>query len=252
VGGDPALAAVIFDAGLTLVQAVTPADDVAIGVLDAAGIAYRPDEVAAAMAAAEADLTSRWHHGDWWAREATVRGLFVSAYRLGLGRLAAVGGDEALADRLAHGIYDAYQDTRHWALYPDVLPTLASLRGAGVPMGIISDWGHGLEAIVLELELAAYLEFLVVSSRLGVAKPDPAVFQMALARIGAAPEGAVYVGDTYLKDVLGARAAGLYPVLLDRAGQQPAPDCSRIRSLVELLPLLGLAPAKPPPQPAGA
>ena len=44
-------------------------------------------------------------------------------------------------------------------------------------MGVVSDWGHGLEAIVLELELGRYLRFLVVSSRLGITKPDPSVFE---------------------------------------------------------------------------
>ena len=58
-----------------------------------------------------------------------------------------------------------------------------------------------------------------------------------------APERAVYVGDTYLKDVLGARAAGLAPVLLDRSGAAIVQDCPVVGDLRELVPLLGLAPA---------
>ncbi len=240
--GSPPLEAVVFDAGLTLIQTATPATEVARSVLEDQAVPFEAPDLAQAMDDAQAHLEATWHRGDWWASEAAVRDLFVSAYRQGLPRLPSVGHDTALADRLAAAIYDGYQDTRHWGLYPDVVPTLEALRRAGLCMGIISDWGHGLEAIVLELELHAYLEFLVVSSRVGVSKPDPAVFAMALDRIGVLPERAIYVGDTYLKDVLGARAAGLAPVLLDRSGSAIAHDCQVVGDLRELLPLVGAAP----------
>lgn len=245
VGGHPPLAAVLFDAGLTLIRSATRPEAVAEGVLAASGLPARPTELAAAMDAAQAHLEAVWHRGDWWAAEASVRELFESAYRRGLPEIAAVGADAALAARLASAIYADYQDTRHWALFEDVLPTLEALRKAGITMGIVSDWGHGLESIVLELELADYFAFLVVSSRLGIAKPQPGVFDMALARIGVPARQAVYIGDTYVKDVLGARSAGLAPVLLDRAGRGPAADCPTVRSLTELLPLLGLTAALP-------
>jgi HAD superfamily hydrolase (TIGR01549 family) len=237
------LQAVLFDAGLTLIRAATPAEAVAREALASLGITATPTELAGAMAVAQERLEQRWHRHDWWAAEATVRDLFVSAYRGGLASVQAIGADAALADQAAHAVYDVYQDTRHWALFADVQPTLQALRDAGVAMGIVSDWGHGLEAIILELELGGYLQGLVVSSRLGVSKPDPSVFQMALARLGARAEGTLYIGDTYVKDVLGARAAGLMPVLLDRAAAAPAMDCLVIHRLTDLLPLVGLGPA---------
>jgi putative hydrolase of the HAD superfamily len=239
-GGRPPLEAVLFDAGLTLIQSATPAAAVAGPVLTAQGIPFALPELTRAMDRAEEYLAGTWHSGDWWGAERTVRALFVAAYCHGLPTVAAVGGDTAVARRLAEAIYDSYQDTRHWGLYPDVLPTLTTLRRAGLRMGIISDWGHGLEAIVLELELHGFLEFLVVSSRVGVSKPDPRVFELALGRIGIAAERAVYVGDTYVKDVLGARAAGLTPVLLDRSGRAPPPDCLVVTTLTDLPTLLGV------------
>jgi FMN phosphatase YigB (HAD superfamily) len=138
-------------------------------------------------------------------------------------------------------MYDAYQDTCHWHAFPDVVPALDRLAAAGIRLGIVSDWGHGLEAIVRKLGLAEYMDFVVVSSRLRVSKPDPAVFHMALARIGVAPADALYVGDTYVKDVLGARAAGLTPVLIDRPGHAPAVDCLVVRNLDSLPALCGMA-----------
>jgi len=240
VGATPPLAAVLFDAGLTLIRSATPTAVVAAEVLAAAGLEVHATDLERAMAAAESDLEARWHGGDWWASERSVRALFVHAYEAGLAGLPDVRLTPDRGARLAAAMYEAYLDTRHWALFPDVLPALNALRAAGIQMGVVSDWGHGLEAILLELELGSYFEFLVVSSRLGVSKPSPHVFDMALGRIGVGPRQAIYVGDTYVKDVLGARSAGLTPVLLDRRGVAPPLDCIVIGSLAALLPLVGL------------
>jgi len=240
VDREPMLRAVLFDAGLTLIRSITPASAVALEALADLNLVVAPESAASAMRRADHHLTRIWHHGDWWASEAAVRSLFIGAYQVGLRTLPGVGADEALVDRLAELIYTKYHDIRHWAPFPDVLPTLDALRAAGVTMGVVSDWGHGLETILLELELADYFAFLVISSRLGIAKPEPGVFEMALGRIGVPPAHAVYVGDTYLKDVLGARAAGLTPVLLDRSGHGPPADCLAVRELTDLLGLVGV------------
>jgi putative hydrolase of the HAD superfamily len=240
VGGEPPLRAVLFDAGLTLIRSVTPAEEVAAEALAEFGIVVDPPELALAMQRTDNYLVQTWHQGDWWASETTVRRLFVNAYRAGLADLPPIGGDDALLTRLAELVYVKYHESRHWALFPDVLPTLDALRAADVTLGVVSDWGHGLESILLELELGEYFAFLVVSSRLGIAKPDPGVFEMALNRIGVPARDAVYIGDTYVKDVLGARAAGLTPVLLDRSGEAPPADCLKVRSLTDLLQMVGV------------
>jgi putative hydrolase of the HAD superfamily len=233
-----ALKAVFFDAGLTLIESASPWRVVASDALRALGDRVPEEELDRAMTEALAQLESVWHSGDWWCSETEVRRLFVGAYERGLARHAAAGRPSSWAPGVAQAIYDAYQATRYWALFPDVVPTLRHLRARGVRMGVVSDWGHGLEAILLELGLGSYLEFLVVSSRLGVSKPDPRVFRMALDRVGAGPQETVYVGDTYLKDVLGARAAGITPILLDRHGAAPEVDCTRIQSLGDLVALV--------------
>lgn len=234
--------AVLFDAGLTLIRAASTSAEVAAPVLLAHGIEFDPASLDRVMDDAERHLESQWTAGDWFVSEQGVRRLFVDAYRHALARLAALEGDYATIDTLAGEIYDSYLDTRHWSAYPDVEPTLAALHRAGMAMGVVSDWGHGLEALVLELELGRYLQFLVVSSRLGVTKPDPYVFEMALRRIDVDAAEAVFVGDTYVKDVLGARAAGVTPILLDRSGGAPRVDCAVVHSLLEVLPLLGVPP----------
>jgi putative hydrolase of the HAD superfamily len=68
----------------------------------------------------------------------------------------------------------------------------------------------------------------------GVEKPDPRIFRMALERMGIEPEDAVYVGDVYEIDVVGARAAGMRAYLIDPLMRLGHLDCDRIASLTEL------------------
>lgn len=241
VGGSPPLEGVLFDAGLTLIHERSPAHEVAAEVLGAIGVPFAASALEEAMADAGRRVAGQWHRGDWWLSEASVRRLFTAGYHAGLARLPALADDEAARVRAAAAIYDAYVDARHWRAYDDVLPALTALGAAGVPLAVVSDWGHGLEAILLELELGQHVAFVLVSARIGIGKPDPAGFNMALARLGTRPERTVYIGDTYIKDVLGARAAGMVPILLDRGGALPAMDCAVVRDLTEAAALLGVA-----------
>ena len=68
----------------------------------------------------------------------------------------------------------------------------------------------------------------------GVEKPDPRLFEIALARSGARAETTLHVGDLYSVDVVGARSAGLHAVLLDAADLYEEIDCPRVRSLDHL------------------
>jgi FMN phosphatase YigB (HAD superfamily) len=104
-------------------------------------------------------------------------------------------------------------------------------------LGIISDWGVGLGLILRHHGLIRYFDFAVISAAVRRAKPDPELFQTALRRADAIPDYAVHIGDSYVLDVLGARAAGITPVLIDRAGRlDPAQiDCLVVRDLFGLL-----------------
>jgi len=69
----------------------------------------------------------------------------------------------------------------------------------------------------------------------GSSKPHRDIFLYALGRAGVRADEAVYVGDSYLADVLGSRAAGLHPVLIDRLGKAPPIDAPVVRALTEVL-----------------
>ena len=86
-----------------------------------------------------------------------------------------------------------------------------------------------------ELGIADYLDFTVTSAEVGADKPQPPIFLKALqlAHVNAAE--AIHVGDQYQNDVLGARIAGISPILLDRADYyNEITDCPRIHSLMEV------------------
>lgn len=84
---------------------------------------------------------------------------------------------------------------------------------------------------------------IIVSAEVGIAKPDPSVFRMALDAAGARPDEAWHVGDNLTTDVAGAIGAGLTAVWVNRRGVQQAPDDPmphhEIASLSELADLLG-------------
>jgi putative hydrolase of the HAD superfamily len=78
---------------------------------------------------------------------------------------------------------------------------------------------------------------VVTSAEVGAAKPEPRVFERALAVAGVAPGEALHVGDKVDNDVQGAEAAGIRAVLLQREGEPPV-GVEAIRSLRELPALL--------------
>jgi putative hydrolase of the HAD superfamily len=127
------------------------------------------------------------------------------------------------------------QIPKELALFDDVLPTLRALKGRGLILGALSNLRREPEDLSRRLGLSPYLDFLITSREAGAEKPHPTIFLAALRRAGVSPHEAIHCGDQYYSDVLGARAVGITPVLIDRAGvHTQIDDCARIRSLQEL------------------
>jgi HAD superfamily hydrolase (TIGR01509 family) len=120
---------------------------------------------------------------------------------------------------------------------PTTAPVLRELKRRGFALGIISNADGRLESSFAQAGLTEHFDFFVDSFLVGVEKPDPAIFRSALKQAGVAPHEAAHVGDIYAVDVIGARRAGLVPILYDPAEINPGADCLRIRQLEELLTL---------------
>jgi len=123
----------------------------------------------------------------------------------------------------------------NYVLYDDVLPTLEKLKKRGLIVGLITSLTKDMNLICSGLGLAPYLDFVVTSKEVGANKPEPPIFLAALERAGVSASEAVYVGDQYETDVVGARGVGINPVLIDRYDLlTKVSDCPRINSLTDL------------------
>ena len=125
-------------------------------------------------------------------------------------------------------------------LYSDVIPTLQRLRDADFKLAIVSNWESPLDPLTERFGIAKYFDAVVASHdvRVRSEKPDPHIFNYALAAVGVSAEEVVHVGDTYEADIIGAQKVGIRPILLDRDGTQAGRWGETIQSLNELPKLL--------------
>jgi len=118
---------------------------------------------------------------------------------------------------------------------PGVPEALSRLRAAGLRLAVVSNANGTVQQLFDELELSPYFDVLLDSFVEGLEKPDPLLFERALLRLEAKPERTIHAGDFYHLDVVGARRAGIAPVLIDAAGLYDGADCPRVASLPELV-----------------
>ena len=140
----------------------------------------------------------------------------------------------ALDGRDLAAVREAMLGSLSFRAYPDVVPALRRLRAGGVRLVVASNWDCSLPQVIEDAGLAALVDGAVPSATFGAAKPDPTVFEAALALAGASPQEAIHVGDSLDHDVEGARAAGVRGVLLDRDGGARRAGVETIGSLGEL------------------
>jgi putative hydrolase of the HAD superfamily len=139
--------------------------------------------------------------------------------------------DAALAD-----LHAFHMTNNLWEHVPDGIPgVLAGLGSAGLRLAVVSNANGTLRDHFRRLGLERYFTCILDSHEEGVEKPDPRLFEIALAKSGADAVSTIHVGDLYEVDVVGARAAGVRGVLLDERGLYEDADCPRVRSLHELL-----------------
>jgi len=117
---------------------------------------------------------------------------------------------------------------------PGAAEGLASLREAGYLVGCVSNADGTVDKLLAGAGFAEHLAFVVDSGAVGIEKPDPRIFDLALALAAVRPEEALYVGDLYPVDVVGARRAGIEPVLLDPLGRYADRDCRTARDVPSL------------------
>jgi putative hydrolase of the HAD superfamily len=135
-------------------------------------------------------------------------------------------------------LFDYFSTTEAWRLYPEVQETLSALRDRGYILTVVSNFDSRLLRIIDGLGISPWLDSVVISSRVGFAKPAPEIFRAALELHALRPEEAMHVGDSPDKDAAGAAAAGLAAVLVDRGDTERQEEHPRIHTLAEILTLL--------------
>ena len=125
---------------------------------------------------------------------------------------------------------------------------LRALAATGVRLGVVSNADGLIGQRLTELEIlqvgpgiGVAIECVIDSGAVGVMKPDPRIFHLALEAMAIDAADAWYVGDMPGIDVVGARAAGLHPVLMDPYEFHLDADYDRVASLAELASLVGAA-----------
>jgi putative hydrolase of the HAD superfamily len=121
--------------------------------------------------------------------------------------------------------------------HPEAKRLLEQLTGNGLRLGVISNSNGSVRSILEATGLATHLQFILDSAVVGVEKPDPKIFRLALNEAGVEPRQAMYIGDLYSVDVLGARGVGMQAVLLDPIGAWGQVDCSRAHTLSQAVDL---------------
>jgi putative hydrolase of the HAD superfamily len=171
----------------------------------------------------ESDWAASWHS-------------YLDAY------IEACGVPELDRDEVHRHIDSEFADAALWVrIIPGCREGIRALADTGVRLGIISN-ADGLigerlrtfELVQVGPGIGVEVECIIDSGAVGVMKPDPRIFAMALDAMDLAPEQAWYVGDMPGIDVVGARSAGLYPVVADPCGLHHDADYDRMDSLSDL------------------
>jgi putative hydrolase of the HAD superfamily len=115
---------------------------------------------------------------------------------------------------------------------------VAQFKEAGFGLGVVSNREYPFPQELDGLGITPFFHFALAAGEVKSYKPEPGIFEAALQRAGVAAGAAMYVGDNYFADVVGARRAGLRPVLYDPRGIYPDVPCEVITSFAELPNLL--------------
>ena len=171
-------------------------------------------------------------------------------------RLRDLAGTCGVADPHLEGLVDALRAVDQGAMvpYPEAAQTLSSLRGAGLAVGVCSNWGWDLDPFLDEAGLLGMVDAGVTSARAGARKPHPDIYDVAVAALGVDMAEVVFVGDSWEPDVRGPRRVGMTAVHVwreeERQGQRPpvlqAGDhrVADLTGVLEVIDSLGLAPAE--------
>ena len=232
------IATVLFDVGGTLMHDDPPVPEVFATVANRLG--YHVDSADAWRCMIDCNRFYEQAYltdGDFWCVHDRAVQLWLDMYTM---MAVGCGIDHGLAE-LAQAVYDEYLKPENWTIYPDVTDCLKALKHAGLQVGIVSNWDASLVNLIRRIGLLPYIDEVIASAAVGCRKPNPAIFEIALERMGAEASRTVHVGDLPEADGEGASSAGIKPVIIDRKGTLDDCPFAVIATLHELPGLIGIS-----------
>jgi HAD superfamily hydrolase (TIGR01549 family) len=230
--------AVFFDLDGTLRHSLPEGGDVFNAYVASLGYSYTEEDRRRAM---------RWEY-QYWASSADLRDDLIAhsadtenfwieytrrrLIALGLSPDATVD----LAPKVSEHMGEMYKPDS--VVPADVRRMLPNLREAGYIMAVISNRDKPFQATLEAHGLSEFFPYSLAGGEVDVYKPEPGIFGHALKHLNVTAPETVYVGDNYYADIVGARRAGLVPVLYDPNRIFPDADCVTIRSFDELIPAI--------------
>ncbi len=136
-------------------------------------------------------------------------------------------------------LWDVYFDAhrKHCRLFADAKSTIEKIRDLGLHLGIISDIDDDYFRFQTEqFSMNRMFDSITTSDEVGVGKPNPRIFEVALAKAGCDSGKTIYIGDSFEKDIVGAKRAGMYAIWY-RGSTSELPDWV-VQSLSEIPPIV--------------
>lgn len=211
-----ALKTIFLDAGGTLIKVKGTVGDVYASTAARHGFIISPGDINIAFKSAfekapplafpgtpKHQLTKKEH--EWWM--AVVRDAFS---------LIGVDKTDQRFPALFQDLFQAFEGSDEWELYPEVIEVLDKLKKSGIPLGVISNFDSRLTKILSDLQIEHFFTSVTISTLEGFAKPEKQIFQHALLKHKVKPHEALHIGDSLRDDVEGGEKAGLVTIHLDR------------------------------------
>lgn len=130
-------------------------------------------------------------------------------------------------------LFATFAEAENWRRDPGALPLLRTMRTRGLRSLVVSNFDTRARGILDGLGMTPWIDAVTLSSEAGAAKPDPAIFRVALTASGLTADEVLHVGDTVREDWAGARAAGLRALLVG------GPDLRQAAPGADIVPDLG-------------
>ncbi|WP_128896288.1 HAD-IA family hydrolase [Longirhabdus pacifica] len=134
-------------------------------------------------------------------------------------------------NQICHAMYDMFLLPEHYHVFEDVAPSMQKMREMGLQVGIISNFADSLHHILADKGIVDLFDTVIVSAEVGVEKPNPKIFEIALEHTGLSPHEMLYIGDHDINDVWAPKQLGIDAIKITRYPHQTGEGITSLKEL---------------------